>query len=154
MYTLKSIVLYRYSIFVSWYCALSVGYLFSSNIHVDTFTLEHVLSPNRTVIQGIPCSNKKFVMMFILQGCCVGVLVSISLHSSGPLLHQPNTANRIETNYYQLLAHLTFRLAISVSSSSLAKTRIAAMTITGERAMTTLLHVHKWSRAVSISIIF
>jgi hypothetical protein len=64
--------------------------------------------------------------------------------------HQPTNHTII---IYQLLAHFTLRFAISVSSSSLAKMRTAAMAMTGEQAMMTLLTVQRYSSAVSVSIL-
>ena len=51
---------------------------------------------------------------------------------------------------YQLLAHLIFRFAISVSSSSLANARMPTMNNMGEHAKMTLATVQTVSRAVSI----
>mmetsp|Transcript_23330 Transcript_23330/g.41815 ORF Transcript_23330/g.41815 Transcript_23330/m.41815 type:complete len:159 (+) Transcript_23330:686-1162(+) len=54
------------------------------------------------------------------------------------------------TSYYQLLAHFTFRLAISSSSSSLANASTAKIASIGEQARSTLAVVHAYSIASSI----
>jgi len=56
-------------------------------------------------------------------------------------------------SHYQLLAHLTFRLAISVSSSSLAKTSTVAIANMGEHTKRTLVAVQAYSIARSTSMV-
>mmetsp|Transcript_36823 Transcript_36823/g.77253 ORF Transcript_36823/g.77253 Transcript_36823/m.77253 type:complete len:143 (+) Transcript_36823:141-569(+) len=54
------------------------------------------------------------------------------------------------TSSYQLLAHFTFRLAISSSSSSLANASTAKIARIGEQARSTLVVVHAYSITRSI----
>ena len=145
MYTLQSLsyFVHRCSLlsFDVVLLTLSFGYLFSSNIRVESL--------NRTVIQDNRVAKRN--LSWCLDGCCVVCWSPYPTFFKSPITATPPPDYRIIN--YQLLAHFTFRFAISVSSSSLAKTRIAAMAMTGEQAMMTLPKVQTYSMAVSISII-